>query len=74
MRDKEDIFKDFVTELRRKEKEESRNMKEKVKLMLLYYGKRPVDKGRFGNVDGEGMGVIKKNMCVSENKRQRKVI
>ena len=30
MRDKEDLFKDFVADLRRKEKEESKNLKEKV--------------------------------------------
>ena len=30
VRDKEDIFKDYVSELRRKEKEESRHQKEKV--------------------------------------------
>lgn len=30
MRDKEDLFKDFVSDLRRKEKEESKIQKEKV--------------------------------------------
>jgi transcription elongation regulator 1 len=30
MRDKEDLFKDFIAEIRRREKEESRSQKEKV--------------------------------------------
>ena len=36
VRDKEDIFKDYVSELRRKEKEESRHQKEKVTSARYY--------------------------------------
>ena len=50
MRDKEDLFKDFIADLRRKEKEESKNLKEKVELpsgFLLRVGFYTVKKKFF---------------------------
>ena len=40
MRDREALFADFVSELRRKEKEESRNQKEKVSVFRLLWRRR----------------------------------
>ena len=36
MRDKEDLFKDYIADLRRREKEESKNLKEKVWYLLFF--------------------------------------
>ena len=37
VRDKEDLFKDFVSELRRKEKDESRMLKDKVRTSVVRF-------------------------------------